>query len=118
MAADVELSVGLSLELALASRAVLPNESFQLLSQSFRQSFKKLCQRFDIPSWERQFAKVVILEDNNEKALTASQTPKRLALLLPNISVWLADARELNLATQAPCPWHLVWRDSLMSESH
>lgn len=113
-----ELSVGLSLELALASRAVLPNESFQLLSQSFHQSFKKLCQRFDIPSWERQFAKVVILEDNNEKALTASQTPKRLALLLPNISVWLADASELNLATQAPCPWHLVWTDSLDSQSH
>ena len=122
LAADVrlseEISVGRSLELALASRAVLPNESFQLLSQSFHQSFKKLCQRFDIPSWERQFAKVVILEDNNEKALTASQTPKRLALLLPNISVWLADASELNLATQAPCPWHLVWTDSLDSQSH
>lgn len=116
--ADVALSVELSLELALTSRAVLPNESFQLLSQSFHQSFKKLCQRFDIPSWERQFAKVVILEDNNEKALTASQTPKRLALLLPNISVWLADAGELNLATQAPCPWHLVWTDSLDSQSH
>lgn len=113
-----ELSVGLSLELALASRAVLPNESFQLLSQSFHQSFKKLCQRFDIPSWERQFAKVVILEDNKEKALTASQTPKRFALLLPNTSVWLADAGELNLATQAPCPWHLVWTDSLDGECH
>ena len=113
-----ELSVGLSLELALASRAVLPNESFQLLSQSFHQSFKKLCQRFDIPSWERQFAKVVIMNDDEEKALTASQTPKRLALLLPNISVWLADARELNLATQAPCPWQLVWTDSLDSQSH
>jgi tRNA(Ile)-lysidine synthase len=117
LTADVEVSVGLSLELALASRAVLPNESFQLLSQSFHQSFKKLCQRFDIPSWERQFAKVVILDDNKEKALTASQTPKRFALLLPNISVWLADARELNLATQAPCPWHLVWTDSLMSDA-
>ena len=117
LAADVglseELSVGLSLELALASRAVLPNESFQLLSQPFHQSFKKLCQRFDIPSWERQFAKVVILEDNNKKALTASQTPPRFALLLPNTSVWLADASELNLATQAPCPWHLAWTDSL-----
>ena len=122
LAADVglseELSVGLSLELALASRAVLPNESFQLLSQSFHQSFKKLCQRFNNPSWERQFAKVVILDDNNEKVLTASQTPKRFALLLPNISVWLADAGELNLATQAPCPWHLVWTDSLMSDAH
>nr|WP_216635156.1 tRNA lysidine(34) synthetase TilS [Moraxella osloensis] len=122
LAADVglpeELSVGLSLELALASRAVLPNESFQLLTQSFHQSFKKLCQRFDIPSWERQFAKVVIMNDDEEKVLTASQTPSRFALLLPNTSVWLADARELNLATQAPCPWHLVWRDSLMSESH
>lgn len=122
LAADVglseELSVGLSLELALASRAVLPNESFQLLSQSFHQSFKKICQRFDIPSWERQFAKVVILDDNKEKVLTASQTPKRFALLLPNISVWLADASELNLATQAPCPWHLVWTDSLMSDAH
>ena len=113
-----ELSAGLSLELALASRAVLPNESFQLLSQSFHQSFKKLCQRFDIPSWERQFAKVVIMNDDEEKVLTASQTPPRFALLLPNISVWLADAGELNLATQAPCPWHLVWIDSLMSESH
>ena len=113
-----ELSVGLSLELVLASRAVLPNESFQLLSQSFHQSFKKLCQRFDIPSWERQFAKVVIINDDEEKVLTASQTPPRFALLLPNISVWLADAGELNLATQAPCPWHLVWIDSLMSESH
>lgn len=113
-----ELSVGLSLELALAIRAVLPNESFQLLSQSFHQSFKKLCQRFDIPSWERQFAKVVIMDDNNEKAPIASQTPKRFALLLPNISVWLADAGELNLATQAACPWHLVWTDSLDSESH
>ena len=117
LAADVGLSVGLSvelsLELALASRAVLPNESFQLLSQPFHQSFKKLCQRFDIPSWERQFAKVVILDDNNEKAHTASQTPPRFALLLPNISVWLADADELNLATQAPCPWQLVWTDSL-----
>ena len=122
LAADVglseELSVGLSLELALASRAVLPNESFQLLSQSFHQSFKKICQRFDIPSWERQFAKVVILDDNNENVLTASQTPKRFALLLPNISVWLADAGELNLATQAPCPWHLVWTDSIDSEFH
>ena len=118
LTADVGLSVGLSLELALASRAVLPNESFQLLSQSFHQSFKKLCQRFDIPSWERQFAKVVILDDDNEKALTASQTPSRFALLLPNTSVWLADAGELNLATQAPCPWHLVWTDSLDSESH
>lgn len=122
LAADVglseELSVGLSLELAFASRAVLPNESFQLLSQSFHQSFKKLCQRFDIPSWERQFAKVVILEDNNKKALTASQTPKRLALLLPNISVWLADASELNLATQAACPWQLVWTDSLDGKFH
>ena len=122
LAADVALSVGLSeglsLELALTSRAVLPNESFQLLSQSFHQSFKKLCQRFDIPSWERQFAKVVILDDNNQKALTASQTPKRLALLLPNTSVWLADASELNLATQAPCPWHLAWTDSLESEFH
>jgi len=122
LAADVglpeELSVGLSLELALASRAVLPNESFQLLTQSFHQSFKKLCQRFDIPSWERQFAKVVIMNDDEEKVLTASQTPSRFALLLPNTSVWLADAGELNLATQAPCPWHLVWRDSLMSESH
>lgn len=117
-AADVALSVGLSPELALASRAVLPNESFQLLSQSFHQSFKKLCQRFDIPSWERQFAKVVIMNDDEEKVLTASQTPPRFALLLPNISVWLADAGELNLATQAPCPWHLVWIDSLMSESH
>ena len=121
-AADVALSVGLSeglsLELALASRAVLPNESFQLLSQSFHQSFKKLCQRFDIPSWERHFAKVVILEDKKEKALTASQTPKRFALLLPNISVWLADAGELNLATQAACPWHLVWIDSIDSEFH
>lgn len=119
LAADVglpeELSVGLSLELALASRAVLPNESFQLLTQSFHQSFKKLCQRFDIPSWERQFAKVVILNDKKEKALTAFQIPKRFALLLPNISVWLADASELNLATQAPCPWHLVWIDSLDS---
>ncbi len=114
----VGLSVGLSLELSLASRAVLPNESFQLLSQSFHQSFKKLCQRFDIPSWERQFAKVVILDDNNEKALTASQTPQRFALLLPNISVWLADAGELNLATQTPCPWQLVWTDSLESECH
>lgn len=122
LAADVglpeELSVGLSLELALASRAVLPNESFQLLSQSFHQSFKKLCQRFDIPSWERQFAKVVIMNDDEEKVLTASQTPSRFALLLPNTSVWLADAGELNLATQAPCPWQLVWTDSLMSESH
>ena len=118
LTADVGLSVGLSLELALASRAVLPNESFQLLSQPFHQSFKKLCQRFDIPSWERQFAKVVILDDNKEKALTASQTPKRFALLLPNISVWLADAGELNLATQASCPWHLVWTDSLDSEFH
>lgn len=118
LTADVGLSVGLSLELALASRAVLPNESFQLLSQSFHQSFKKLCQRFDIPSWERQFAKVVILDDDNEKALTASQTPSRFALLLSNTSVWLADAGELNLATQAPCPWHLVWTDSLDSESH
>lgn len=117
LTADVEISVGLSLELALASRAVLPNESFQLLSQSFHQSFKKLCQRFDIPSWERQFAKVVILDDNNQKALIASQTPKRFALLLPNISVWLADAGELNLATQAPCPWQLVWTDSLMSDA-
>lgn len=118
LAADVALSVELSLELALASRAVLPNESFQLLSQSFHQSFKKLCQRFDIPSWERQFAKVVILDDDEEKVLTASQTPPRFALLLPNISVWLADASELNLATQAPCPWQLVWKDSLMSECH
>lgn len=118
LTADVGLSVGLSLELALASRAVLPNESFQLLSQSFHQSFKKLCQRFDIPSWERQFAKVVIMNDDEEKVLTAFQTPKRFALLLPNISVWLADAGELNLATQAPCPWHLVWTDSLMSECH
>ena len=118
LTADVGLSVGLSLELALASRAVLPNESFQLLSQSFHQSFKKLCQRFDIPSWERQFAKVVILDDDNEKALTASQTPSRFALLLPNTSVWLADAGELNLATQAPCPWHLVWIDSLDGEPH
>lgn len=118
LAADVGLSVGLSLELALASRAVLPNESFQLLSQPFHQSFKKLCQRFDIPSWERQFAKVVIMNDNKEKAPIASQTQSRFALLLPNISVWLADASELNLATQAPCPWHLVWTDSLMSESH
>ena len=118
LTADLGLSVGLSPELALASRAVLPNESFQLLSQSFHQSFKKLCQRFDIPSWERQFAKVVILDDNKEKALIASQIPKRFALLLPNISVWLADASELNLATQAPCPWQLVWTDSLMSESH
>lgn len=117
LTADVEISVGLSLELALASRAVLPNESFQLLSQSFHQSFKKLCQRFDIPSWERQFAKVVILDDNNEKALIVSQIPKRFALLLPNISVWLADAGELNLATQAPCPWQLVWTDSLMSDA-
>ena len=113
-----ELSVGLSLELALAIRAVLPNESFQLLSQSFHQSFKKLCQRFDIPSWERQFAKVVIMNDDEEKVLTASQIPKRFALLLPNTSVWLADAGELNLATQAACPWHLVWTDSLESESH
>jgi len=122
LAADVglseELSVGLSLELALAIRAVLPNESFQLLSQSFHQSFKKLCQRFDIPSWERQFAKVVILDDNKEKALPASQTPKRFALLLPNISVWLADASELNLATQAACPWQLVWTCGLDSECH
>nr|WP_222086036.1 tRNA lysidine(34) synthetase TilS [Moraxella osloensis] len=122
LAADVGLSVGLSvelsLELALASRAVLPNESFQLLSQPFHQSFKKLCQRFDIPSWERQFARVVIMNDDEEKVLTASQTPKRFALLLPNISVWLADAGELNLATQAPCPWQLVWTDSLESESH
>ena len=122
LAADVELSVGLSvglsLELALASRAVLPNESFQLLSQSFHQSFKKLCQRFDIPSWERQFAKVVIMNVNKEKAPIASQTPSRFALLLPNTSVWLADAGELNLATQAPCPWHLVWTDSLDGESH
>lgn len=118
LTADVGLSVRLFLELALASRAVLPNESFQLLSQSFHQSFKKLCQRFDIPSWERQFAKVVILNDKKEKALTASQTPPRFALLLPNTSVWLADASELNLATQAPCPWHLVWTDSLMSDAH
>lgn len=117
LTADVEISVGLSLELALASRAVLPNESFQLLSQSFHQSFKKLCQRFDIPSWERQFAKVVIMNDDEGKSLIASQTPKRFALLLPNISVWLADASELNLATQAPCPWHLVWTDSLMSDA-
>lgn len=113
-----ELSVGLSVRLSLASRAVLPNESFQLLSQSFHQSFKKLCQRFDIPSWERQFAEVVIMNDDEEKVLTASQTPKRFALLLPNISVWLADAGELDLATQAPCPWHLVWTDSIDSEFH
>lgn len=118
LTADLGLSVGLSPELALASRAVLPNESFQLLSQSFHQSFKKLCQRFDIPSWERQFAKVVIMNVNKEKAPIASQTPSRFALLLPNTSVWLADAGELNLATQAPCPWQLVWTDSLMSESH
>ena len=118
LTADVGLSVGLSLELALASRAVLPNESFQLLSQSFHQSFKKLCQRFDIPSWERQFAKVVILEHNKEKAFIASQNHSRFALLLPNTSVWLADAGELNLATQAPCPWQLVWRDSLDSKCH
>lgn len=118
LTADLGLSVGLSPELALASRAVLPNESFQLLSQSFHQSFKKLCQRFDIPSWERQFAKVVIMNGNKEKAPIASQTPSRFALLLPNTSVWLADAGELNLATQAPCPWQLVWTDSLMSESH
>ena len=115
---SVELSVGLSLKLALASRAVLPNESFQLLSQPFHQSFKKLCQRFNIPSWERQFAKVVIMNDDEEKVLTTSQTPKRFALLLPSTSVWLADASELNLATQAPCPWQLVWTDSLDSKSH
>ena len=118
LTADLGLSVGLSPELALASRAVLPNESFQLLSQSFHQSFKKLCQRFDIPSWERQFAKVVIMNVNKEKAPIASQTPSRFALLLPNTSVWLADASELNLATQAPCPWQLVWTDSLDSKSH
>lgn len=118
LTADVGLSEELSLELVLASRAVLPNESFQLLSQSFHQSFKKLCQRFDIPSWERQFAKVVIMNVNKEKAPIVSQTPSRFALLLPNTSVWLADASELNLATQAPCPWQLVWTDSLMSESH
>ncbi|PKZ68933.1 tRNA lysidine(34) synthetase TilS [Moraxella osloensis] len=118
LTADLGLSVGLSPELALASRAVLPNESFQLLSQSFHQSFKKLCQRFDIPSWERQFAKVVIMNADEEKVLTASQTPKRLALLLPNISVWLADASELNLATQAACPWQLVWTDSLDGKFH
>lgn len=118
LAADVGLSVRLSVKLSLASRAVLPNESFQLLSQSFHQSFKKLCQRFDIPSWERQFAKVVIMNGNKEKAPIASQTPSRFALLLPNTSVWLADAGELNLATQAACPWHLVWTDSLDSQSH
>jgi len=55
------------------------------------------------------------MNDDEEKVLTASQTPSRFALLFPNISVWLADARELNLATQAACPWHLVWIDSLDS---
>ena len=93
--------------LSLAVRPVLPNELFQLLPQPFHQSFKKICQRFELPSWERQFAKVVVidLEKNN---LTQSQQQARLALLLPNGSFWLTDACKVELPTDAPCPWQLT----------
>lgn len=93
--------------LSLATRPVLPNEQFQLLPQPFHQSFKKICQRFDLPSWERQFAQVVIaLENNHLDAVSREQA--RLALLLPSGSFWLAEACNLELPTNDACPWQLT----------
>lgn len=100
---------------------VAPNQSFQLLSQPFHQSFKKICQRFEVPSWERGFARVVTCQklpvsgaadytDRADMPHLPTMLPCRslVALLLPTVSVWLVDAKACGLPIQAPCPWRLL----------
>lgn len=93
--------------LPIQIRQVALGESFARLTPfsqtAFHESYKKLCQRFNVPSWERGLGRVVLWQ----------HVP--IALLLPNLSVWLVDACELakqNDVFEAilaqPCMWYIT----------
>lgn len=77
-------------------RPVLHGERFQRLGQTFHETLKKLAQRFHIPSWERSLAWVI--EDMNQQ---------KLAILLPQLAIWLHDASFYQINLQQPCSWQL-----------
>lgn len=86
-------------------RPVNLGESFARFAQKpFHESYKKLCQRFDIPSWERGLGRVVEL----------GNTP--IALLLPRYSLWLIGAEilvtkgflETDKHLSNSCVWYIV----------
>lgn len=91
--------------LPITIRSVNLGESFARWSQKpFHESYKKLCQRFDIPSWERGLGRVVEL----------GNTP--IALLLPRYSLWLIGAEilvtkgflETDKHLSNSCVWYIV----------
>lgn len=84
---------------AFTIRRVLPNERFERLGNDYHEPFKKLCQRQHIPSWERDWAWVLILPN---------QPDVPLVLLLPSLSIWLAGAKGLGVDGSAPCPLRLL----------
>ncbi|MFW2177715.1 MULTISPECIES: tRNA lysidine(34) synthetase TilS [unclassified Moraxella] len=71
-------------------RPLMANEKLQRLGHDYHEPFKKICQRLDIPSWERDLARII--NDTQHRPL---------ALLLPyslldKQIVWLADSQSLN----------------------
>lgn len=82
-------------------RSILPNEKLPLYGQSFHQSFKKICQTHAVPSWDRQFARV--LQDDNLQAL---------AVCLPQHIIWLAQSEHLTASQQQQITekFEQVWR--------
>lgn len=86
-------------------RPVTLGESFARFAQKpFHESYKKLCQRFHIPSWERSLGRVVEIEN----------TP--IALLLPQHSLWLVGAEmlaekgyaETDKLLSNTCVWYIA----------
>lgn len=69
----------------LKLRAILPNEKFQRLNNTFHEPFKKICQRLCIPSWEREGASVLM--DSSQNAL---------AIILPCTMIWLFHSDPLT----------------------
>lgn len=74
-------------------RSVLPAEKFCLLGKSHHETFKKLCQRLDIPSWERGFSWVV-----------CSREQEPVALILSQRAFWLTA---MPIAQDISCPLRL-----------
>lgn len=73
------------------TRPVRPNEKFQHAESTFHESYKKICQRLSIPSWERGLAVVIIMQDSTSADLESMP----IAILLPSQVVWLKGAPRL-----------------------
>lgn len=94
-------------QLPVAVRPVKQGESFARLTdfsqKPFHESYKKICQRYQIPSWERGMGRVLMWHDVT------------MALLLPRHSFWLTDASKLAKRgaflteefLSKPCVWYI-----------